>query len=372
MNRLVLLGGGHAHIEVLRDLAVAPDPSLHVTLVTPGHRLAYTGMVPGVIAGHYSMQDCLIDQAALARRANAELLLTTASLVSPDAAKVACSDGTVLPYDVLSIDVGSHPAIGSAKGVDRHAVLLRPLERALVGWSGIFARAAAGKVGTVTVVGGGAAGIELALAMRYRFDVALRDETVPHVRLISEAAGTGISEGAARKLIRRMRRAGVDSHVGAPVIEVGADFVRLENGLEFVTDAVFWATGAAAPGWLKDSGLATDKRGFMLTNINMQSVKYANIFGVGDCATVEGHEVPKAGVFAVRAAPVLAANLRAALAGLPLTPHVPDPRYLALISTGRKHAVGTWGGLSWQGRWAWHWKDRIDREFVERYREKKD
>jgi selenide,water dikinase len=102
----------------------------------------------------------------------------------------------------------------------------------------------------------------------------------------------------------------------------------------------------------------------------MQSVRYANIFGAGDCATVEGHEMPKAGVFAVRAAPVLAANLRAALAGLPLTPHVPDPRYLSLIPTGRKHAVGTWGGLSWQGRWAWHWKDRIDREFVERYREK--
>ena len=369
MKRLVLLGGGHAHIEVLRDLAAMPDPSRHVTLVTPGQRLAYTGMVPGVVAGHYSMQDCLIDLASLARRANAELLLTTASLVSPDAAKVACSDGTVLPYDVLSIDVGSHPAIGNAKGVERHAVLLRPLERALVGWSGIFASAAAGKVGTVTVVGGGAAGIELALAMRYRFDVALRDETVPHVRLISEAAGTGISEGALEKLRRRMRRTGVESQVGAPVIEVGADFVRLENGLEFATDAVFWATGAAAHGWIKDSGLATDKRGFMLTNLNMQSVKYANIFGAGDCATVEGHEMPKAGVFAVRAAPVLAANLRAALAGLPLTPHVPDPRYLALISTGRKHAVGTWGGLSWQGRWAWHWKDRIDREFVRRYRE---
>ena len=116
MKRLVLLGGGHAHIEVLRELAANPDASLKVTLVTPGQRLAYTGMVPGVIAGHYSMQDCLIDLAGLVRRANAELLLTTASLVSPDASKVACSDGTVLSYDVLSIDVEAAFAAALASG----------------------------------------------------------------------------------------------------------------------------------------------------------------------------------------------------------------------------------------------------------------
>jgi selenide,water dikinase len=264
--------------------------------------------------------------------------------------------------------VGSHPVIGAAKGVERHAVMLRPLERALVGWNGIFARAAAGDVGTVTIVGGGAAGIELALAMRHRFDVALRDESVPHVRLISDTAGVGIAEGAAKRLIRRMRRAGVESQVGAAVKEVGDRYVRLDNGLEFATDAVFWATGAAPHGWIRDSGLATDKRGFLLTNVNMQSVRYANVFGAGDCAIVEGHEMPRAGVFAVRAAPMLAANLRAQLTGAPLTPHIPNPRYLALISTGRKHAVGTWGGFSFEGRWAWHWKDRIDREFVRRYR----
>ena len=368
MKRLVLVGGGHAHIEVMRDLAVRPLPGVQVTLVTPSQRMLYTGMVPGVIAGHYSAQDCAIDLALLTQRANSELLLTTASLVSPDANKVACADGTVLDYDVVSLDVGSIPAVGAAKGVERHAVMLRPLERALVGWNGVFARAAAGEIGTVTVVGGGAAGIELALAMRHRFDVALRDASVPHVRLVSDTAGVGIAAGAARRLIRRMRLAGVESQVGSAVKEVGERFVRLESGLEFATDAVFWVTGAAAHGWIRDSGFATDRRGFLLTNLNMQSVRYGNVFASGDCATVEGHEMPKAGVFAVRAGPTLCANLRAALAGGTLTPHIPNPRYLALISTGRKHAVGTWGALSWQGRWAWYWKDRIDRRFVDRYR----
>ena len=368
MKRLVLLGGGHAHIEVLRDLAANPDGAREVTLVTPSQRLLYTGMMPGVLAGHYTVEDATIDLAGLARRANAELLLTTASLVSPDANEVACSDGTALPYDVLSIDVGSQPAIGEAKGVERHAILMRPLERAIVGWNGVLARALRGEVRAVTVVGAGAAGIEASLAIRHRFNVALRGKRLPHARIVSEAAGTGIAAGAARALIRCMRRAGVESHVGFSVREVGAGFLRLQNGIEFATDAVFWVTGAAAPEWLLESGLGTDKRGFMLTNLHMQSVRYANIFGAGDCATVEGHEMPKAGVFAVRAAPVLAANLRAALDGVPLARHVPNPRYLSLISTGGRHAVGTWGGLSWSGWWAWRWKDRIDRRFVERYR----
>jgi selenide,water dikinase len=369
VKRLLLVGGGHAHIEVLRDIAERPLPGVEVTLVTPSQRMIYTGMVPGVIAGHYAFSECTIDLAGLARRANAELLLTMASLLSPDANRLACADGTVLPYDVVSLDVGSHPAIGEASGVERHAILMRPLERALVGWNGVFARAAAGNVNAITVVGGGAAGIELALAMRHRFDVALKDPDVPHVRLVSDEAGVGIAAGAARRLMARMRRAGVASHVGAAVTEVGDGFVRLEGGLEFATDAVFWATGAAAHGWLRDSGLATDKRGFMLVNTSMQSVRYANVFGVGDCATVEGHATAKAGVFAVRAAPLLAGNLRAALGGGELVRHLPNPRYLSLVSTGRKHAVGTWGPLAWQGRWAWHWKDRIDRRFVQRYRE---
>ena len=217
-------------------------------------------------------------------------------------------------------------------------------------------------------MGGGAAGIELALAMRHRFDVALNDPDVPHVRLVSDAAGVGISKAAARRLIEEMGRSRVASHVGQPVREVGEGFVRLEGGIEFATDAVFWVTGAGAPGWIRDSGFATDKRGFLLTNTNMQAAGYPDVFALGDCATVDGHEVPKAGVFAVRAAPILAANLRAALAGGPLERHVPNPRYLALVSTGRKCAVGMWGPLSWKGRWAWHWKDHIDRKFVARYR----
>ena len=368
MKRLVLLGGGHAHIEVLCALAANPDPKHAVVLVTPYPWLTYTGMLPGHIAGHYGLEELTVDVAALARRANVRMVLTTVSLVSPDACQVVCANGEVLDYDVLSLDVGSVPVIGDAVGVEANAVVVRPLERLVKGWNDVYARAARGRVIAVTVVGGGAAGIELALAMNHRLRTTL-EEPVPHVRLISDAPGAGIAAGARRRLIRCLKRSGVGSHVGASVREVGRDFVRLANGLEFATDAVFWATGAAAHGWIRDSGLATDAAGFLLTNDLLQSTSHPNVFGAGDCATEMGHPRPKAGVFAVRAAPILAGNLRAALEGRPLTAFLPQKRYLALISTGPRHAVGSWNGFAWQGRWAWRWKDRIDRAFVARYRE---
>ena len=368
MKRLVLLGGGHAHAEVLRDLAEKPLAAARVTLVTPYPRLIYTGMVPGVIAGHYKLDECAIAIEALAERAGVEFVQAAAASIDPLARKVVCADGSDIPYDVLSMDVGSHPLIGAAIGVREHAVLVRPLESLVQGWGGVLARARAGRVGSITIVGGGAAGVELAFAMDYRLR---RDLPAPakHVRIITNTpvALAEFPEGARRRLVRRLARRNIGSHVSSTVAEVGPDHVRLDNGLDFASDATFWAGGAGAQPWIRASGFAVDERGFLLTNDYLQSVSFAEVFGAGDCATQEGRRLSKAGVFAVRAAPVLAANLRAALAGAPLAPFRTDPRYLALISTGGRHAVGTWNGFAWQGAWAWHWKDRIDRKFVARY-----
>ena len=367
MKRLVLLGGGHAHIEVLRSLVSHLDSRLHVTLVSPRPWLTYTGMLPGHIAGHYALEECTVDLAALAYGARANLVRTSASLVSADAREVICSDGTVIPYDVLSLDVGSRPLIGEARGAETHAFPVRPLERLVEGWNAVFTRAAKGQVTSITLVGGGAAAIELALAMNHRLRATLESPT-PKVRVISDGAGAGLAAGAMRRLAARMRAAAVDFHVGSPVVEVGAEFVRLQSGIEFVTDAVFWAAGAAAHEWIAESGLATDERGFLRTNDFLQSTSHGSVFGAGDCAGIQGQPRPKAGVFAVRAAPVLYANLRAAIDGTPMRAFRPPRNYLALVTTGERHAVGMWDGISWQGRWAWRWKDRIDRRFVEKYR----
>jgi selenide,water dikinase len=369
MKKLVLLGGGHAHVEVLRDLALQPEPGVEVTLVSPDPHLIYTGMVPGVIAGHYSLADCGIDLAALAARAQAAWLPTRATLVSPARREVTCGDGTVVPYDVLSVDVGAVPATAGTKGAERHAMTVRPLRKLIKGWVHVLDRALRGDVTAITVVGGGAAGVELALAMDYRLRREMRGRPVPHVRVITATPVPvpDLNASARARLRRRLARRNIGLHLSSTVSEVGERFVRLQSGMEFASDATFWVTGPGAQEWIRQSGFATDDRGALLTNDFLQSVTFRDVFGAGDCATQENRRLPKAGVFAVRAAPKLARNLRAALRGAPLEKHVTSPRFLALVSTGPKHAVGAWGALAFQGWWAWLWKNHIDRKFVARY-----
>jgi selenide,water dikinase len=370
VKRLVLVGGGHAHLEVLRDLAANPNGGIHVTLVTPHPRFTYSGMIPGYIAGHYAIDDLTVDLARLCDRGRVELAATTATLVSALGREVICANGSIVPYDVLSLDVGSQPLIGGARGVEKHAVVIRSLERMLKGWSDVLVRARDGRIGAITVVGGGAAGVELALAMEYR----LRQElglAWAHVRLISNTSRIvpEFAPGARRRLETQFARRNVGLHLDSAVTEVGPGYVRLEQGLEFASEAVFWAAGGAAPEWIRESGLATDERGYVLTNDYLQSTSHPEVFAAGDCQSQQGRRHARAGVFAVRAAPTLARNLRAALAGAPLEGFTTSPRYLALVTTGSRHAVGVWNGLSWEGAWTWQWKDRIDRRFIARYRE---
>jgi selenide,water dikinase len=368
MKQLVLLGAGHAHVEVLRDLAVNPAPNIQVTLVTPYPRLIYTGMAPGVIAGHYRLEESAIDVAGLARRAGATHVQAAASLVSPVPREVICADGTVIAYDVLSLDVGSQPIVGQAIGVEKHAIPVRPLEKLMKGWADVLEHARSGKINSVTMVGGGAAGVELALAIDHRFRRDLQGP-VPHVRIITNTPEivTEFNPRARARLKRHLLDRNIGIHTSSTVVEVGPRHVRLDNGMEFVSDATFWAAGAAAYEWIRLSGFATDERGFLVTNDYLQSVTFQDVFGAGDCATQEGRVLPKAAVFAVRAAPTLAANLRKMIAGEPLAAHVTGARYLALVSAGRRSAIGAWGRWSWEGYWAWRWKDRIDRNFVARY-----
>ena len=368
-KRLALLGGGHAHVEVLRAFALEAIPGWRVTIVSPFERQLYSGMVPGVVAGHYTVDDCAIDVAALAKRAGADFVRSSASLVDPARREVVCANGQSLRYELLSFDIGAQVVIGKARGVDRHAIVIRPLEAALDAWSRIRARAATGEIRSITVVGGGPAGVELALAMAHALKADRADHPA-HVRVVTDQPQPlgGIARGARHRLTRLLRKNGIGLHPGNAVVEVGRDFVQLEGGLQFASDATFWCTGPSAPEVIRDSGFATDEGGYLLTNEYMQSVSHADVFGVGDCATRRDRALPKAGAFAVRAAPILAANLRAAMTGQQIKPFATGTRYLALVSAGRQTAVGFWNGFAWQGDWVWRWKDRIDRRFVERYR----
>ncbi|MBL0142517.1 MAG: FAD-dependent oxidoreductase [Betaproteobacteria bacterium] len=368
MKRLVLLGGGHAHVHVLKTLGDALDSTVSVTLVTPVERQVYSGMVPGFVAGHYALEACGIDLVPLAMRARALVARSAATLVNLSMREVILANGEIVPYDVLSIDVGSRPFTGSARGVAEHAVAVRPLERFVEGWERVLARARTGGMNSVSVVGGGAAGIELAFAMAHRFRKEAGDGA-PHVRVMTDA-NAFLPEYPSAVRGRLLRLAGarnIGTHVASLVAEVGPGFLRLKDNIEFATDATFWVAGAAALEFIRDSGLQTDERGFLAVNDFMQSVSHPEVFGAGDCATNRENPRAKAGVFAVRAGPALAANLVAALHGGLLERHVSPRRFLALISCGRRYAVGAYGPLSFEGGWVWRWKDRIDRRFLAKY-----
>lgn len=337
MRRLLLIGGGHAHAWVLRHGVPggADDsyggPSAHptaTTLVTPYPHHVYSGMLPGFVAGHYALQEIRIDVAALAARAGAKLV--PGRVAALDAAKrvVRLEDGSELPYDVASLDVGS------GSGAPDYALAAKPFEVFMEQWL-----EAKDRVRTVAVVGAGAAGVEMAMAVAYR--------TNARVALFSDQPM--FRPGLARRIERQLGRNGVELKRAA---YAGEAF-----------DLVIWTAGAAALPWLRESGLAVCERGFVLVDATLRSVSHPEVFAAGDCATLRGAPHPKSGVYAVRHAPVLAANLGGASVR-----YAPQRRALALLSCGARYAIADWGGVSWEGAWVWRWKDRIDRRWVEGFR----
>ncbi len=307
MKRLVLVGGGHAHVHVLKALGDAPLPGLDATLVTPVEKQVYSGMLPGYVAGHYTLDECSVALAPLARRAGVAVRQSAATRIDPARREVTLADGGVVPYDVLSLDVGSRAFVGAAKGVESHAIAIRPLERFVPGWEAVLARFREGRVRSVSVVGGGAAGVEIAFAIDERFR-SEAGERAPHVRILTDGDGLVPEhpDAVRRLLLRQLRRRHIGVHPRAVVAEVAPGHVRLRERIQFATDATFWVAGAAAHPFIGESGLRTDDRGFLAVDDCLRSVSHPEVFGAGDCATNLEHPRPKAGVFAVRAGPALA------------------------------------------------------------------
>ena len=360
MKELLLVGGGHSHLAVLKSFGDTPAGGVRLALLSPSRHAFYSGMVPGVVAGHYRPEDCRVALGALAARAGARFFLDSAVGLDPARREVTTARGERLHYDVLSLDTGS--SAGEPAGAADRALRVRPAEPFLAGWERLRESARRGEVRRIAVVGGGAAGVEVLLAMRHGL-AGVAAELV----LFSELPVLA-GHGARRRMARILDERGVTVHSGRKVVAAGRNGLELDGGERFEAQAAVWATGAYAPSWIAQSGLATDARGFVAVSDTLQSRSRPEIFAAGDVATVIGEPRPKSGVFAVRQGPVLARNLRRALAGEAPEPFRPPSRSLALISCGDRYAVASWGGLALEGAWVWGWKDRIDRRFVERYR----
>jgi pyridine nucleotide-disulfide oxidoreductase family protein len=362
MKRLVLLGGGHTHLHVLAAMAREPMPGVQAVLATPNPRQIYSGMVPGWIAGHYTLDECSIALEPLARAAKVELALSPAVSVDAKERTVTLADGRVAEYDVLSLDTGATFDRDAIRGAREHGLFLRPIEHFVQLFDRVPALAA-DRVLDVVVIGGGAAGFEVALAVHHRLNGS-GDERA-RVCLVTGDASVLPSFNAKvrQRAINTLRRARI-TLMNQKVVEVGAQQVQLDNGARLVCDVPLLALPTVAPAWLKGSGLALDEQGFVATTATLQSTSHPEVFAAGDVAARNDRALPKSGVFAVRAGPALALNLRRRLAGGELLPWQPRERSLYLLSCGNRRAIVAWGDLSAQGRWAWWWKDQIDRGFV--------
>ncbi|HEU0202773.1 MAG TPA: FAD-dependent oxidoreductase [Burkholderiaceae bacterium] len=365
-KRLLLAGAGTAHLEVLAELARSPLADTEITLVTPFARQIYSGMLPGWIAGHYAIDECTIPIPPLARRADARLVLAHVARLDLEQRIAYTESAQVIPFDVISFDIGPTLDMDALPGLREHAIALRPLEQLLAVWQRLVTQLEAAEgPQTLTIIGGGAGGLELALAIAYRAETA---QWPLRVQLLAGAKGL-LPEFPPAVQARLRAYAGERSVrlIEDDAVEMSRHTVLLADGGELASDVTLVALGAAAAQWPRAAGLAVDANGFIAVNEHLQSLSHPFVFGAGDCVTMVDHPRPKSGVFAVRAAPPLARNLRRALAERSLVRYIPQRHALYLITTGPKVAVASWRSLSAAGGWAWRWKDRIDRRFVARY-----
>ncbi|MBB3992766.1 selenide,water dikinase [Sulfitobacter undariae] len=359
---LVFVGGGHAHALVLRKWGMNPLPGARLTLINPGPTAPYTGMLPGHIAGHYGRDTLEIDLVRLARFAGARLILSHATGIDR-AAKVIHVEGRgPVAYDVASIDIGITARMDIA-GFAQHAVGAKPLDTYAQTWRLFIDAVREGlKPPKVAVIGGGVAGCELAMSMAF----ALRDCGVDAQVTVIEAGPqiSGVGAKARDHLHRAMAGLGVTFLPNAQITEIRAQDVLIAGQPPVEAALCVGAAGAFAHGWLGQTDLPLHN-GFIVTQPDLRVKDDAQLFAVGDCAHMPFAPRPKAGVFAVRAAPVLLHNLRAVLTGAALKPFRPQKSYLKLISLGGKSAMAEKYGFALSAPLLWRWKDRIDRAFMD-------
>jgi selenide,water dikinase len=380
LKDLVLIGGGHSHVGVLRSFGMEPMPGVRLTLISSEVQAPYSGMLPGLIAGHYTFDEAHIELMPLARFAGARFLHDEVIGVDLAAKMVRFRERPPLPFDVLSINIGATPGlrVESAAGV---VTPVKPIGGFWRHWELLRDRCLARRDEThIGVVGGGAGGVEVLLAVQHRLGelLAERHRSAAHLRFHLATASDEILPTHNERVRAKFRRVLGERRVNVltdhKVVRVekrdGTTDYRLhfERG-HLDIDEVLWVTTARGADWPGDSGLDTDERGFIKVDAALRSLSHPDVFAAGDIAAVVDHPRPKAGVFAVRQAPPLAENLRLRLLDEAPRPFRPQREFLSLISTGDRYAIASRGAWAMEGRWVWRWKDWIDRRFMDRYNE---
>ncbi len=371
IRTVVLVGGGHAHVQLLRRWAMDPPPDARLVVVLDRPVAVYSGMVPGCVAGDYRLPELEIDVVPLARRAGASVILSAAKDLDPVKRELALTGRPAIRFDVVSLDVGSTVRELGLPGVAEHALATRPIGHFV---HEVDERVAAltrlGRAVRVLIVGGGAAGCEIAFGLEAR----LRGAGVgAHVTIATSEPEllAGSAPRVRRRIAREAGERGLTVHPGTRIERVERDAALTTRGERLAADLIVWATGAAPIGFPQADSpapLARDREGFIAIRNTLQTVDFEHVFAVGDCARLVDHPwVPRAGVYAVRQGPILDFNLRALLSCEALRRYRPQRDFLSLLNLGDGRALGAKWGVAATGRGVFRLKDRIDRGFVARF-----
>ena len=346
---LLLIGAGHAHLGVLRLWLSGQRPAGRIGLISEGPCSWYSGMLPGLLAGRYNAEQCRVALQPLCAALDIELFEGRVGALNAKSCCVSLEDGRRLDSRWLSLNVGSQPAVLSASDGTVEQLPVKPFARFLDGWSRWQTDPQ-----PLAIVGGGAAGVELALALAVQ---------VAGLSLLSSGLLLqGHPAALRRRALLHLARAGVQVQEGVAVDAIHGDALHAGGQIVWSGPRAILATGATALPWLHGSGLDLDSRGFVRIGATLQSLSQPKIFASGDCASLA--QIPRSGVYAVRQGPVLAGNLAAALSGKHLTSYLPQKRALALLADGRGGALMSWAGLTAEGALLGWWKDRLDQGFI--------
>ncbi|SED09350.1 FAD-dependent oxidoreductase [Paenibacillus sp. GP183] len=359
MKTLLLIGGGHAHLHILKMLQSEPLPNVKVVLISPSVYQYYSGMISGYVENLYTLDEIRIDLRRLSQSASIQFIQDIAVLVDPAKRILYTEQSGSWSYDAISLDMGSVTAQTATPGVKEHAILVKPMDR----FVHLLEKLKSAE--QIVVAGGGSSGIELSLAIR-----ASGGRKTKHVSLIStEALMLNTGHHTSLKLTNIFKQKGVRLCVGDAVTSVFSDHVCLKSGAKLQCDELIWVTGPEAPSLFAKSGLNTDDHGYMKVFPTLQSTEYTNVFGAGDCISIIGYpDLPKSGVYAVKEAPVLWSNLKAYFRGIAMKKYHPQKRSLSLLSTGNREALFLYGSMAMHGRWCWKLKRHIDKAFMDKYR----
>lgn len=370
---VVLVGGGHAHIQVMTNFSARPEPGLRLILVSSQRYAPYSGMLPGYLAGFYRREQMQIDLLALAAATRTTFVLARAAGIDLKRRRVICDDGAEIAYRFLSLNTGITPDLSDIVGAERYGTPVKPISTFLDRLDAMLETAAnGGRLRNLAVVGNGAAGVELAFALSARLRLLTSRKTADSCKITLIGSGPVVetlNSGVRHRVRQALDRHGIVRRDGVRIIRIERDALVTKQGERIATDHTLISTRARPPPWLGSTGLALTPDGSIATTPTLQAVGHDDVFAVGDCAAILGHPREKAGVFAVRQGPVLARNIRLRWRHATPTPYHPQTEHLVILMTADGRAIagrGRW--LTLEGRWVWWMKRWIDRRFMKQFK----